>query len=200
MWIQLLMILGISGSPRSKSTEYVCKYGLQLLDELGYETRYWSVMAKKLRFCTHCDHCRKRNGCIFNDDMDELYSLMEEAGAYVIATPVYHGGISGQLKTVFDRCRALLSKNSNVFRYKPVISIAVGGDRVGGHEHAIQQILSFFQMNGGVPISGGTFGANLGATFWSRDSLESVKQDEEGFKTLSKTINHLDKYLKRLTR
>jgi multimeric flavodoxin WrbA len=189
------MILGISGSPRSKATEYVCKKTLAQLEALGYKTTYWSVMGKKLNFCTHCNYCRKSEGCIFNDDMTILYQLLEDASAFVFATPVYNGYISGQLKTVMDRCRALLSRNNKVFRYKPAITIAVGGDRAGGQEPAIQQMSSFFIMNGAVPISGGTFGANLGATFWSKDTLEGVMEDEEGYISLSKTIKRLDKYL-----
>jgi hypothetical protein len=51
-------------------------------------------------------------------------------------------------------------------------------------------------MNGGIPISGGTFGANLGATFWSKDSLEGVKEDTEGIRSLEMTVKKLDKYLK----
>ncbi|MCB2172472.1 flavodoxin family protein [archaeon] len=190
------MILGISGSPRSKSTEYVCKQALQLIEELGYETKYWSVKGKKINFCVHCDYCKKGEGCVFNDDMQSLYELLEEATAYVISTPVYNGNVSGQLKTVMDRCRALFSRNHKVFRYKPVIAIAVGGDRAGGQETAIQQIIDFYVMNGGLPISGGTFGANLGASFWSKDSLEGVMEDEEGFRSLQKTVKRLDKYIK----
>lgn len=190
------MILGVSGSPRSKSTEYVCKQALQLIEELGYETKYWSVKGKKINFCVHCDYCKKGEGCVFNDDTQSLYELLEEATAYVISTPVYNGNVSGQLKTVMDRCRALFSRNHKVFRYKPVIAIAVGGDRAGGQETAIQQIIDFYVMNGGLPISGGTFGANLGASFWSKDSLEGVMEDEEGFRSLQKTVKRLDKYIK----
>lgn len=190
------MILGVSGSPRRKATEHVCKVSLQQLEKLDYKTHYWSVMGKKINFCTHCDYCRKGEGCVYKDDMNSIYGLLEDAEAYVIATPVYNGNVSGQLKVVMDRCRALLSKNNKVFRYKPVISIAVGGDRSGGQEPALQQITSFFMMNGGIPISGGTFGANLGATFWSKDSLEGVKEDSEGFRSLEMTIKRLDKYLK----
>ena len=190
------MILGVSGSPRSSATEHVLKHALLSLGGLGYETQYWSVMGKKINFCIHCDFCGKGDGCVFKDDMNTLYSLLEEASAYVFATPVYNGNVSGQMKTLMDRCRALLSRNHKVFRYKPVIAVAVGGDRVGGQEPAIQQITSFFVMNGGVPVSGGTFGANLGATFWSKDTLEGVLEDEEGFKSLSMTIKRLDKYMK----
>jgi len=39
-----------------------------------------------------------------------------------------------------------------------------------------------------MPVGGGFFGANLGATFWSKDTLEGVKADEEGFRSLKKTI------------
>ena len=159
------MILGVSGSPRHQATEHVCKDALKRLEELGYETEYWSVLGKKLNFCTHCDHCKSGAGCVFKDDMESIYPLLEKAEAYVFATPVYNSGVSGQLKVVMDRTRALLRKNSKVFRYKPAISIAVGGDRVGGQEPAIQQIASFFILNGGLPISGGSFGANLGASF-----------------------------------
>jgi multimeric flavodoxin WrbA len=189
------MILGVSGSPRTSATEHVCKHALESLELLGYETQYWSVLGKKINFCTHCDFCRKGEGCVFKDDMNTLYPLLEEADAYVFATPVYNGNVSGQMKTLMDRCRALFSRNHKVFRYKPVIAVAVGGDRSGGQEPSIQQIASFFMMNGGVPVSGGTFGANLGASFWSRDSLEGVLEDTEGFRSLSMTIKRLDKYM-----
>lgn len=190
------MILGVSGSPRHQATEYVCKNALKRLEELGYETEYWSVLGKELNFCTHCDHCKGGAGCVFKDDMQSIYPLLEKAVAYVFATPVYNGGVSGQLKVVMDRTRALLRKNNKVFRYKPAISIAVGGDRIGGQEPAIQQIASFFILNGGLPVSGGSFGANLGASFWSKDTLEGVLKDEEGFRSLSMTVRNLDKYLK----
>jgi multimeric flavodoxin WrbA len=190
------MILGVSGSPRRQATEHVCKHALKRLEDIGYKTHYWSVMGKKINFCIHCDFCRKEEGCVFKDDMNDLYSLIEKAEGYIFATPVYNGYVSGQMKTVMDRSRALLSKNHKVFRYKPVIPVAVGGDRAGGQEPALQQISTFFMMNGGVPISGGTFGANLGATFWSKDSLEGVMNDEEGYRSLYMTIKRLDKYIK----
>ena len=120
--------------------------------------------------------------------MYALYQLLRKADGLVIATPVYNGGISAQAKTVMDRCRALFAADKNVLRYKVGMAIAVGGDRAGGQELAIQQIMTFYVLNGVIPVSGGPFGANLGATFWSKDTLKDVKQDEEGFKTLKKTV------------
>ena len=192
------LILILKGSPRKNGNS--AALAEQVSDgarKAGAKVESVYLAGLEINPCDACDACQEGNdGCIVQDDMQSLYSLLEEASAYVISTPVYNGNVSGQLKTAMDRCRALFSRNHKVFRYKPVIAIAVGGDRVGGQENAIQQISDFFVMNGGLPISGGTFGANLGASFWSKDSLEGVMADEEGFRSLQKTVKRLDKYIK----
>jgi multimeric flavodoxin WrbA len=182
------MILGICGSPRKKATEYVLKEALRLIEIKGFETKFFTVKGKKIGFCKHCNYCLKNKECVIKDDMYHLYSLFRKVKGIIIATPVYNGGISAQAKTIMDRCRALFASDPNIFKHKVGMAIAVGGDRIGGQELAIQQILTFYVLNGIFPISGGFFGANLGATFWSKDSLEGVKKDEEGFRTLRKTI------------
>jgi multimeric flavodoxin WrbA len=101
------------------------------------------------------------------------------------------------MKAIIDRCRALVASEKNFFKGKAGMVIAVGGDRVGGQELAIQQILTFFMINGIIPTSGGPFGSNLGATFWSRDTVEGVKKDEEGFRSLRKTIKKFAEVLRK---
>ena len=87
-----------------------------------------------------------------------------------------------------DRCRALGAVDFDFMRYKVGMAIAVGGDRIGGQELAIQQIMTFYILTGAIPVSGGAFGANLGANFWSQDTLDGVKEDKEGFRSLRKTV------------
>ena len=192
------MILGICGSPRKKATEYVLRDALRTLEEKGFNTKFFTVQGKNIGFCTHCDYCLKNKECVIKDDMSNLYPLLKEAKGIVMATPVYNGGVSAQIKAVMDRCRALLASDPNVFKNKVGIAIAVGGDRMGGQELAIQQILTFYILNGMIPVSGGAFSANLGATFWSKDTLEDVKNDDEGFRSLRKTLkeftNSLEKF------
>lgn len=182
------MIVGISGSPRKKATEYVLKEALKMLEERGFETKFFTVRGKQISPCRHCDYCLKHKVCAIKDDMYELYEMLEDARGMVIATPVYNGGVSAQTKAVMDRCRALVAKDYDFFRGKVGMAIAVGGDRIGGQELAIQQIITFYILNGVIPVSGGSFGANLGATFWSKDTLEGVKEDDEGFRSLRKTV------------
>jgi multimeric flavodoxin WrbA len=76
------------------------------------------------------------------------------------------------------------------------MGIAVGGDRAGGQELALIQIHTFFILNSIIPVSGGYFGANLGATVWSKDTLEGVKSDEEGLRSLRKTVKKFAEFLK----
>jgi len=191
------MILGICGSPRKKATEHVLREALNMLEEKGFETEFFTVRGKNIGPCRHCDYCLKNKECAIKDDMYKLYPLLKDAKGIIIATPVYNGGISGQTKIVMDRCRALVASDYDLFKHKIGMAIAVGGDRIGGQELAIQQIMTFYILNGIISISGGPFGANLGATFWSKDTLESVKKDEDGFRSLRKTVKRFAEFLEK---
>jgi multimeric flavodoxin WrbA len=192
-----MIIVGICGSPRQQATEHVLKETLRMLGEQGFETRFFTVRGKSIGFCTHCDYCLENKECMFKDDMQEVYALLKEADGIIFATPVYNGGVSAQIKAVMDRCRAAVAGDRNFFKYKVGMGIALGGDRVGGQEAALTQIITFFVLNGMVPVSGGFFGANLGGTFWTKDTLDGVKQDEEGFRSLRKTVKKFAAFLKR---
>jgi multimeric flavodoxin WrbA len=191
------MIVGICGSPREQATDYVLKEALRMLSEKGFETRFWTVRGKRVGFCTHCDFCLKNKECAFKDDMQEVYALLKDAKGIIFATPVYNGGVSAQTKTIMDRCRAVVAGNPDFFRGKIGMGIALGGDRAGGQENALMQILTFYILNGAVPVSGGFFGANLGATFWTKDTLEGVKLDEEGFRSLRKTVKRFASFVEK---
>jgi multimeric flavodoxin WrbA len=192
------MILGISGSPRKMATEHILGEALKMLGELGLETELFTVRGRQISPCRHCDYCLKAKECIVKDDMYQLYSLIREAQGFVIATPVYNGSMSAQTKIIIDRTRATLAADPKVLRLLPGMAIAVGGDRMGGQELAVQQIHTFYILNGMIPVSGGFFGANLGATFWSRDTLEGVMLDEEGFRSLRKTTKRFAETVMRL--
>ncbi|MFX0034624.1 MAG: flavodoxin family protein [Candidatus Hermodarchaeota archaeon] len=193
------LLLGISGSPRKQGTEYAIQYALNYAAEkFGFETEFWTVRNKDIKFCLHCDYCiREKKGCVNKDDMEELYTKLEQANFFLFGTPVFQGNLSGQIKTVLDRCRAMVAKTPNVFKNKIGAALAVGGDRSGGQEIAIRGILDFFQQNHIISASGGAFGANLGASLWSRDmGKEGIEKDEEGLRTIRKVIKRLVEFKK----
>jgi len=190
-----MKLFGISGSPRIAATDWIVKEALRYAEEKwNAETRYFSVRGKKLNFCIHCDHCIKEGNCIHDDAMKEVYSGFEWADAILIGTPVYQGTLSGQAKVALDRMRAFVARNPHGLRGKVGAAIADGGDRIGGQELAIRAITDFYVINEMMPVGGGAFGANLGATFWSKDKgAEGVKADKEGLKSLYKTVDGLVK-------
>jgi multimeric flavodoxin WrbA len=192
------MIVGICGSPRKQATDYVLNEALNMLEDKGFETSFFGVRGKDISPCRHCNYCLKKQECIIKDDMYEVYNLIKESNGLVLASPCYNGGISAQLKAIMDRTRALGATDINFLREKVGMAIAVGGDRMGGQELVIQQILTFYILNGAIPVSGGAFGANLGATFWSQDTLKGVKKDHEGFRVLKKTVRKFSEFLEKV--
>jgi len=190
-------LLGVCGSPRNQGTEYALKYALDYAsDKFGFETEFWSVRGKNIKFCINCDYCvREKKGCMHVDNLVEFYPKIEEARFLLFGSPVFQGNLSGQLKTVMDRCRALIAKNTEVFKNKIGAALAVGGDRNGGQEIAIRTILDFFQQNHVICVSGGAFGANLGASLWTKDQgRKGIEADEEGLRAIRKVIKRMAEY------
>ncbi|MCD4821308.1 MAG: flavodoxin family protein [Methanococcoides sp.] len=189
-----IKLLGISGSPRKKATDRMVREALRYAEEkYDVEVEYFSAKGKDLKFCIHCDHCvRTKQGCIHKDDIVELYDKMEWADAWIIGTPVYQGTVSGQTKTIMDRCRAVVARDPKVFMNKVGAGLADGGDRVGGQEPALQVIHNFYIISEMIPVSGGSFGSNLGGTFWSQDKgAEGIEVDDEGLRGMRKTVRRL---------
>lgn len=193
-----MKILGICGSPREGASEYLLKRALKDLEmEKTFETEFISVRDRKISPCSHCDNCVETKGkCSIEDDMDEIYRALREADGIILASPIHFGSISAQLKAVMDRCQALIMEDLDIFKNKVGISIVVGGDRSGGQELAIQQINTFYLLNKIIPLSGGSFGANLGACLWSQDDgALGVQNDEYGLKTLDMTVKNFKEFL-----
>jgi multimeric flavodoxin WrbA len=187
-------LLGISASPREGATSFAVRQALAFAESLGnVETEFIPLRGKEIKFCIHCDYCvREKEGCVFKDDVAEMYPSMLAADAWLLGTPVYQGSLSGQLKAVLDRCRAVVARDINAFKDKVGAAVAVGGDRIGGQELAIVAIHAFYLANKMIPISGGPFGANLGGTIWSRDErAQGAEADEIGMQSVQKTIRRL---------
>ena len=195
----LMKIFGICASPRNNTTAYVLKTALSQLEQEGFECEMFTCQAKSIKPCMHCDYCLENKKCIIEDDMLEVYNNLQEADGIILATPVQSGGISSNLSAIMDRTRALEAIDYNLLRGKIGMSIAVGGDRTGGQDFAHLKNVTYFMIHGIIPVCGGPFGSNLGASFWSNDSIEDIKQDSYGMESLNRTLyefkNFLNKYI-----
>ena len=194
-----MKVFGICASPRNNTTEYVLKNALDKLAQDGFECEMFTCRAKDIKPCMHCDYCLENKECIIKDDMADVYTNLQSADGIIIATPIQSGGISSNLAAIMDRTRALEAIDYNLLRGKIGMSIAVGGDRTGGQDFAHLKIITYYMIHGIIPVSGGPFGSNLGASFWSNDSLEDIQNDTYGMESLDRTLyefkNFLNKYI-----
>ncbi|MCQ2970685.1 Multimeric flavodoxin WrbA [Methanobrevibacter gottschalkii] len=190
-----MKIFGICASPRNNTTEYALSKAMRRLNEEGFETEMFTCQSKDIKPCMHCDYCLEHKKCIIQDDMGDVYKGLLTADGIILATPVQNGGISSYLSAIMDRTRALEAIDYNILRGKIGMSITVGGDRTGGQDFAHLKNITYFMIHGIIPVSGGPFGSNLGASFWSKDSLDDIKEDYYGMDSLNRTLHEFENFL-----
>ncbi len=100
------LVVALSGSPRAGSnTDILVEAALVGAKEAGADTAH--LLARDLRVlaCQACgpDPTGGEGYCIYHDDMDRVYKLLERATGVLVASPVYFSGLSAQIKLVIDR-------------------------------------------------------------------------------------------------
>ena len=145
-------VLAINGSHRvePRNTHYLIKRLLKPLEKKEYiKTEVINIGEKDLKYCTSCFICNKAP-CPLKDDMQEIYLKMLAADAIIIGSPVYIFNVSAKIKTLFDRCRAILFREDNyngLLKGKIGASVVVGFVRNGGAELTTQAIRNFFDIH-----------------------------------------------------
>ena len=173
-------MIGISGSPRDGNTAFLVKEALKAVEEEGIETQYISLAEKKLNPCMACDQCRKEGKCVIVDDINDILEEMVGADGIIIGSPVYFGGVSAQLKMLFDRSRPY--RRGFKLKNKVGGAIAVGASRNGGQETTIRDIHNFMFIHSMIVVGDGDPTAHYGGTGVGGD-VEDCKRDEIGIET-----------------
>lgn len=103
-----MKITGFVGSPRKKgNTDLLVRRILEGASEKGADTDIIYLNDLKIRDCQACNHCRKNPmSCSVNDDMIDLFPLIESSDVVILGSPIYMGYITGLMKTFLDRWQA----------------------------------------------------------------------------------------------
>lgn len=59
--------------------------------------------------CIDCRWCFQNKGCAIKDEMQEIYSYLEECDHVIIASPIYFGELTGMLLALFSRFQTYFS-------------------------------------------------------------------------------------------
>lgn len=146
-----MKILILNGSPRPDgNTAAMAKAFAKGAAESGHEVNLISVCQKNIGGCLACEYCHTRgNGrCIQQDDMQQIYPILDRAEMIVLASPVYYHSFTGQLQCAINRIYAL-DKPKNL--KKAALILSSGSDDVYGgaiyeYENSFLQYLHLENM------------------------------------------------------
>jgi len=149
-----MRVLGIVGSPRKNgNTEILMKEALKVAAEAGCETEMFLMSEKQVAPCDACGTCFQVGSCVVQDDMQELYAMLDRADAVILGSPVYFGSVSAQTKAVMDRMFALLRQRALKDK---VAGALVVTRRVGALQ--ARSLLYAFSIAQGMVVAGGAIG------------------------------------------
>jgi multimeric flavodoxin WrbA len=98
-------IVAILGSPRPQgNSSLLAQKFLDAARDLGAETSTYHLNRMQYQGCQGCLACKvETEVCILDDELGPLLQAVKEADILLLASPVYFGDLSGQLKCFFDR-------------------------------------------------------------------------------------------------
>jgi len=105
-----MKIVTLLGSPRrGKNSSTIANRFTESAARLGAETRTFELNRLAYRGCQGCYACKKgHEQCVLQDDLTEVLTAVREADLLVLASPVYYGDITAQLKGFIDRTYSYL--------------------------------------------------------------------------------------------
>ena len=176
-----MKVVAINGSPRKGGN---CAQMLEVLGKVleqgGIEFEVCQPGAK-VHPCMACYHCLDNNTlrCVQNDDgVNEIIEKCIAADGIVLASPVYHGGIAGGMKSVLDRLMLAAGCGDNQLHHK--VGAALCTLRRSGGLETYQQLLGTMNAMEMILVTSDYWNAVHGA-----DPGE-VKQDVEGMEVIEK--------------
>ena len=106
-----MKVVVLHGSARvGGNTDTLAERFLQGLSEGGnQEVAHFRPIEMHIEHCRACMSCAGGGGCVIDDDMREVYPVFCDADVVVMATPMFWGYMTSQLKTLFDRLESVVS-------------------------------------------------------------------------------------------
>jgi multimeric flavodoxin WrbA len=171
-----MKVIGIVGSPRKGgNTEILTAHTLQAIREEGLETELVCLAGLDIKPCNACRACAKEERCTIEDDLFPIYLKMKAADGIILASPVYYGSATAQLKALMERTGEISHTGREVFKGKVGGSLAVACR--AGQNFTLAQLTFWFQILGMVVP---------GSNYWNMafgTEKGDVSKDMEGMKT-----------------
>ncbi len=105
-----MKITCILGSPRTNgNSAAIAEKFCETAEKKGAEITRFSLNKMNYRGCQGCMACKlKYDKCILKDDLDDVLESVRNSDITVLATPVYFGDVTSQMKGFIDRTYSFL--------------------------------------------------------------------------------------------
>ena len=133
-------ILIFSTSLRADSnSEILAESFAEGCKDAGHSVETISLKEKNINFCQGCNTCDNTGTCIIKDDAHAIADQAQKADVLVFATPMYHGSVSGAMKTLLDRLTPLMARDYN---FRDVYFTITAADNTEGATKAAEADLA----------------------------------------------------------
>lgn len=158
---------------------------IKVFEKEGMETKLIQVGAKDIRGCISCNKCSENGKCVFDDLVNEVAGLFEEADGLVVGSPVYYGSPNGNILSFMDRLFY-----STPFSKHMKVGATVVSCRRGGNTASFDVLNKYFTISG-MPVAS--------STYWNQVhgfAAEDVKKDLEGLQTMRNLARNMSFMIK----
>ena len=143
-----MKVLMINGSPRKGGNTSIALGEMKkIFEEQGIECTEVVVGNKNIRGCIACNSCYEKGKCVFDDEVNKLAPLFEEADGLVVASPVYYASANATLIACLDRLFY-----STHFDKTMKVGASIVCARRGGCSATFDELNKYFTISG-MPVA-----------------------------------------------
>ena len=193
----IMKIIGINGSPwKDGNTSLIIKVIFKELEKEGISTELIELSDVKIKPCRiakgdKCFACSNKGNCVFNDnDFDQIFEKIKEAGGIILGSPVYGASITTEMKVFLDRMGISSIFNPETLRHK--VGASVSAVRRAG----VMEIINM--MNNVMPFREMII---VGSNYWNMvygKDIGDVLNDDEGIANMKNIGQNMACSLKKI--
>lgn len=183
-----MKVLIINGSPRvNGNTTIAVNEMVKIFEQEGIEPVVYQIGQQDIRGCIACGSCMQKGKCVFDDVVNELATIFEEADGLVAATPVYYASANATLVACLDRLFY-----STSFDKTMKVGAAIAVARRGGCTATFDELNKYFTISN-MPIASGQYwncvhGREKGEATQDLEGLQTVRSVARNMSFLIKSI------------
>ncbi len=144
--------LALTASPRREgNSELLLRSFAEGMESEGWEIETLRLNDLNIRPCQACDHCAPTGKCVVQDDMQKLYPKIRDCSALLLATPIFFGSLSAQLKIFIDRFQCWWHAKYNLDKPfikpeegRPAYFLSVGALKKKDYSESARQIVGVY--------------------------------------------------------